>query len=275
MLSTLVDNFNDNITGSQWGNYYGGVSEVGGRARVPCTNDYAGYQSAYQWTLANSSVYVQVPTVPGASTSTDAYCAVLVNSPTTGTRIGFTIKPVTNVLRMQNDVGYFDASAVEIAYSATNHRWLRIREDGTNVYWDTAPDGSTWTNRRTLASPGWIATSIDTCALDLSAHRDGGTGDYAEYDYCNTLSDANTFFGSAALASDGTLTSNAVHTAIATGTLTGDSALTVGTWLSAHATASLTGDSSLAASFGSTVGSDMTADVGLPVGRWRVGGPWR
>lgn len=30
------------------------------------------------------------------------------------------------------------------AYNATSHRWWRIREAGGTVYWETSPDGSTW-----------------------------------------------------------------------------------------------------------------------------------
>jgi hypothetical protein len=188
-LSALVDNFNDGVIGPDWGNSYGGVTETGGRARVPCTTGFAGLQTAYSWTMAGASLFVKVASVPAASTATEAYCGVLVNGDASGTRIGFTIKAVGNLLRMQNDTGYFDATAVEITYDPVNHAFLRLREDGTNVYWDTSPDGSTWTNQRTLASPAWIATALDVCALDLSAHRDAGTADYAEYDLFNTLSD--------------------------------------------------------------------------------------
>src|SRR5690606_32997647 len=53
------------------------------------------------------------------------------------------------------------------------------------VLWDTSPDGITWTNRRTITTPAWVTTGIDTVALDMSAHRDVGTADYAEYDNFN------------------------------------------------------------------------------------------
>jgi hypothetical protein len=42
-----------------------------------------------------------------------------------------------------------------INYSATDHAWLRIREDSGTIYWDTAPDSGgspgTWTNRHSVA----------------------------------------------------------------------------------------------------------------------------
>ncbi|WP_372344730.1 hypothetical protein [Streptomyces sp. KL116D] len=231
-LSTLVDNFNDGVIGPNWGNAYGGVSEVGGRARVPCTTGYAGYQTAYSWTMAGATFYVAVLTVPAVSTATEAYASVFVNAPdiaTSGIRVGFVINAVTGQLKMSSETGYFDAAAVTITYSATTHKFLRLREDGTNVYWDTSPDATTWTNRRTLATPGWVTASVDQCALDLSAHRDAGTSDYAEYDFFNTLSNGAVFTGTATGSAQSAATATGVRTAV--GTATG----------SAQATATATG----------------------------------
>lgn len=246
-LSSLVDNFNDGTIGPDWGNSYGGTYESGGTAHVPCTTGFAGLQTAYAWTFAGASFFVQVPAVPAASTATEAYCGVLVNGDASGTRIGFTIKAVGNLLRMQSDSGYFDAGAVEITYDPVNHAFLRLREDGTNVYWDTSPDGSTWTNRRTLASPAWVATAIDVCALDLSAHRDAGTNDEAQYDLFNTLSNGAVYTASADLTAETTLGAAAVLSAHAAADLSSDTVLTAEPTLSAHAAADLTAESDLMA----------------------------
>ncbi|MGW5638734.1 hypothetical protein [Streptomyces sp. NPDC003832] len=217
-LSTLTDNFNDNVIGPNWGNSYGGVTESGGQAHVPCATGYAGYQTAYSWTLAGATFYVAVTAVPAASTATEAYTSVFVNAPdiaTSGTRIGFVINTVTGQLRCKSDTGYYDAGAVDLTYNATTHKFVRLREDGTNVYWDTSPDGTTWTNRRTLATPAWVTASVDTCALDLSAHRDVGVADEATYDLFNTLSDGAVYTGAAAGSAESAAT--AAGTLAATG----------------------------------------------------------
>jgi hypothetical protein len=220
-LSTLVDNFNDGVVGPDWGNSYGGVTETGGKARVPCTASYAGYQTAYSWTLAGASFYVAVVTVPAASTATEAYASVFVNAPdiaTSGVRVGFVINTVTGQLKFSSETGYFDAAAVSVTYSAATHAFLRLREDGTNVYWDTSPDGSTWTTRRTLATPAWVTASVDTCALDLSAHRDAGTSDIAEYDQFNTLANGAVFTGTAAGSAQSTAAVTGTRTAVGAAT---------------------------------------------------------
>lgn len=249
-LSTLVDNFNDGTIGANWGNSYGGVTESAGKAHVPCTTSYAGYQTAYSWTLAGAAFYVAVTTVPAASTATEAYASVFVNAPdiaTSGVRIGFVINTVTGLLKFSSETAYFDAGATTVTYSAVTHKFLRLRETGGNVLWDTSPDGTTWTNRRTLATPAWVTASVDTCALDLSAHRDAGTNDEAQYDLFNTLADGAVFTASAALTAESALTAAAQLSAHADAALTAESSLTAAARLSAHADAALTGDSTLTA----------------------------
>lgn len=267
-LSTLVDNFNDSAIGPDWGDSYGGVSETGGRARVPlAAGVYAGYQTGRAWTMAGATVYLKTPTLPAVSTGTDVGVHFMVTSATEGTGIGFKINRVTGMLRMQSNVDYFDAGAVEIAYSAVNHLWLRLREDGTNAYWDTSPDGTAWTNRRTLATPAWVTAAVDTCALDLFCYRDAGTTDYAEYDNVNTLSDGAVFTATANLSAESSLTAAALLSAHATATLTGDTTLAAPILLSAHTSADLTGQSDLAAEF--AIGSGLPEEVaGLAAGDW-------
>ncbi|MEU9333144.1 hypothetical protein AB0D49_08260 [Streptomyces sp. NPDC048290] len=264
-LSDLVDNFNDGTIGPDWGNSYGGVSESGGVAHVPCTTGFAGLQTAYAWTFAGSSFFVKITSVPDGTGATEAYCGVLVNGDGAGTRIGFTIKAVGDLLRMQSDSGYFDPDAVEIAHDPVAHAFLRLHEDGTNVYWDTSPDGSTWTNRRTATSPAWIAAAVDTCALDLSAHRDAGTPDDAQYDLFNTLSNGDVIPAAATLSAQTSLTATPSAAAHATAPLSATSTLSAPTALSARAGALLTGQATLTADATDT---DLPEVASLTAGDW-------
>lgn len=275
-LSTLVDNFNDNSIGPNWGDSYGGVSETGGRARVPLVADtYAGYQTGRAWTMAGATVYLKTPTLPAVSTGTDVGVHFMVTSATDGTAIGFKINRVTSMLRMQSNVDYFDAGAVEIAYSAVNHLWLRLREDGTNVYWDTSPDGSAWTNRRTLATPAWVTAAVDTCALDLFCYRDAGTTDFAEYDNVNTLSDGAVFTASATLTAESALTATAAPVTVVTADLTADASLTAAAAITAMASADLTAQADLTADTAGADTNDVDILIGKPRSGWAVSGPWR
>ncbi|MCX4232020.1 hypothetical protein [Streptomyces ortus] len=275
-LSSLVDNFNDNIIGPEWGDSYGGVTETGGRARIPLVAaTYAGYQTGRAWTFAGAAVYLKLVTRPVASIGTDVSVNFLVTSNVDGTSIGFKYNAVTNVLRMQSNVAYFDGAAVEIAYNATTHLWLRLRETGGNVLWDTSPDGTTWTNRRTLATPAWVTSSVDTTALDLYGYRNTGTTDYAEFDNVNTLSDGAVWTATAALTADSTQTAAATAITVVGAGLTADAALGSAAVLTAHADAVLDADSNLSADLSGADQSDVDTLVGRAHSGWAVSGPWR
>ncbi|MFJ2292099.1 hypothetical protein ACIOG7_10360 [Streptomyces sp. NPDC087894] len=192
-VSTLIDNFNDNTLNEDlWDYSYGTHSEVGGRARVGCEVTYAGYGSLPIWHLADSSIYAQVPTLPAAGGGAEVYANFTVLSGIEGTYAGIYFNRITNKLRFNSNVDYWDGSAVEIDYSATDHQWVRIRQAGASLYWDTSPDGSTWTTRRTLATaPSW--TRYQGLQVALEAHRDAGTPDFAEFDNVNTLTPTVTY----------------------------------------------------------------------------------
>jgi hypothetical protein len=251
-LSTLVDNFNSGTLGPDWGNSYGGTAIVGGRVRVPCTTGYAGCQTGYAWSLAGASFYVQVPTAPAAGGATvEAYFAVTVQGSAAGTRVGFSMNAVTGKLRLVSETDYWDDAAVELTYDPVTHLWLRMREDGTNLYWDTSPNGTTWTNHRTLATPAWITADANACALDMSAHRDAGTADYAAFDLFNTTANGAVWTAAATLAAQTTLTATGRISARAAASLSGDSSLTATPTISARATAALAGQATLIADAGS------------------------
>jgi hypothetical protein len=262
-LSTLVDNFNSGTLGPEWGNSYGGTAVVGGRARVPCTTGYAGCQTGYAWTLTGATLFVQVPTAPAAAGATEAYFAVTVQGATAGTRVGFSMNAVTGLLRCVSETDYWDDAAVEVTYDPVAHLFLRLREDGTNLYWDTSPDGSTWTNRRTLATPAWIGADAEACALDMSAHRDAGTADFAEFDLVNTLSNGAVWTASAALSAQTTLGAAAMVAAHAAADLAAACGLTAAPVLSAHASAALSGQATLTADAAS---SEIPEVAGLAAG---------
>ncbi|WP_432130635.1 hypothetical protein [Streptomyces tendae] len=276
LLTTLQDNFNDGVIGPNWGDSYGGVTETGGQARVPLVaGAYAGYQTGRAWTLAGASIYLKTPVLPAASTGTDVGVHFMITSPVEGTAIGFKINRVTAKLRMQSNVDYFDAAAVEITYDATNHLWLRLREDGTNVYWDTSPNGSTWTNRRTLATPAWITAAVDTCAVDLFCFRDAGVTDFAAYDNVNTLSDGAvvTATGSGSMTTAATGTPKRTATGTGVGTL--DSDTTAAASAIYHATGAGSLDTDATATAGGTDRNDVDFLLGRPHSGWVVSPPWR
>lgn len=181
-LAMLGDDFDDDRANSTlWPASYNGVTEVGGRARVPCTAGvYSGYKTNPEWKLAGSQTAVKLCTIPAAGGGSDVWASVWVNGTPDGTRLGFQCSPVTGTLRCESAVGYVDPSPTVLTYSPIDHAWLRIRETAGTVYWETSADGFTWTVRRSLATPSWV--TAQQVALSLESHRDAGPSDYAEFD---------------------------------------------------------------------------------------------
>ncbi|MFI8297280.1 LamG-like jellyroll fold domain-containing protein [Streptomyces nigra] len=182
-LEMLSDDFDDNrISSTLWPNSYGGVSEVGGRARVPLpAGSSSGYQSAREWTLVGSKLTAKLATIPAAGGSSSAFCSMYINSTTSGTRLGWRYNALTGVLSAESQTGFFDGSAVSLTYSPFSHMWLRIRESGGTVFFETSSTGATWTVRRSLATPAWVTSQ--TVAVEITGARTGGVTDYAEWDF--------------------------------------------------------------------------------------------
>lgn len=194
LLATLADDFNDNTANATlWANNFGTVSEVGGRARVNCDTGYNAYSSAKIYTLQGSQATVRVYPPAAGGATTEAWAQVLVLSGTAGTDAGFEISALSGNLSCFNRTGYFDPTATVITYDASAHAFLRLREAGGTLYWDTSGNGRVWTNRKTVTSPAWVSGT--THEYQLIAHRNSGTNDYAEYDNVNIPMGARVWTG--------------------------------------------------------------------------------
>ncbi|MFD0353498.1 hypothetical protein ACFVHW_07075 [Streptomyces sp. NPDC127110] len=251
LFGTLQDDFNDGSldTAVRWSGSYGDPDEAGGRGRVPCTTGFAGLKSGSSYTLTGSGVFLRLyaPTPAGATT---AAASVLVLSSTGGTDAGFIVDPAQNAVGLYSRVGYADGAAVFLSYSATDHAWLRLRETAGTLYWDTSPDGNTWTTRRTASTPAWAADT--DLAFLVEGHRDAGTPDHIELDYVNIPPGQTIAVG----------TANAVEAAQGLGRAK-TRALTA-------ATAAETAQALAAV----VTRLDVTLTLGAPSTEWEVSAPW-
>lgn len=183
----LRDNFNDNsVDPVKWPNNYNTVgslpTETGGRARVDCDTGFSGYASDTTYTLENSSARCRV-FPPAAGGGTEVWAQLLVTSSTSGTDAVMEVDVASGELTMANRAGFSDPGAAVIPYDPVDHAWCRIREAGGTLFFDTSADGITWTNRHSDTSPAWVSdTDIE---MQMLAHRDAGTADFAEFDSFN------------------------------------------------------------------------------------------
>ncbi|MFE5368195.1 hypothetical protein [Streptomyces mirabilis] len=255
-LSSFTDSFDDNFTDpALWPNSFGTYTETGGRARVTCDTGFNAYSSALTYRLAESSMFLRVYPPAAGGATTEAWTQILIKQQTNGTDIGFEISPLSGNLTMFSRTGFFDPGAVAIPYDPAAHVWLRIRETGGTVYWDTSPDTLTWTNQRTLASPTWV--NDPNLEYQLIAHRSDGTADYAEFDNVNTppvitTGDAAATFTATATAAGSVGTSSSASLAATATTSTAGTTAAVGS-AAAAGTASITAAGTVSATGAATL----------------------
>jgi endoglucanase len=174
---------------------YGTVTLVGGRARIACATDYEALATTYTYTLVGSSVFAQIfPAAVSGATATASF-QMIVEGATAGNRIAIEVNTFAGTISFFSQLAYVDNNAITITYSATTHAWVRLRESGGTVFWETSPDGTTWTNRRTTnaGTPTWM-TATSNESLFFLAHRNSGTTNFSEVDNVNVSGVASTGF---------------------------------------------------------------------------------
>ena len=142
-LETLVERFSI-ADSSVWDyNSPGNISVVAGKLRIKTSSSYYTLYSKFEYRLRDSFAYLEVD--PARTGTQDTYVLF-----TYGTnRVGFRVS--AGGLGMIETVSGTD-SVTTIAYDPVQHRWLRFGMVGTTLTWQTSPDGSSWTVRRTKAT---------------------------------------------------------------------------------------------------------------------------
>lgn len=186
--SSHADDFNDNVFDwVKWPNSYGAVDEVGTRGRLPCTTGYSGIATQAKYSFDQVFAQLFPPALAGATS--ECYLSFLVqsakqNTAVPGTDIGTYIDRVGGTINFINWVGFFDPDTVTITYDPVAHAWVRMRMLSGQLLWETAPDGATWTIRRTLETPpAWLINT--DMQLFFECHRSDGTANFAEVDNFN------------------------------------------------------------------------------------------
>lgn len=185
-FQTLQDNFNTNTRdSSKWNQFASGstsISQNNGLLLIAMptnanSSSYAFYDSVNAFSLVDSYAYVQIVQIYNTSTTADMVYRIELDA----TRwIRWVIEE--NIIYAQYRNGGGQTTLYSVAFSYTTHRYIRLRETGGTVYWETSPDAITWTTRATLATPTFVSsndlylylegscyenvTNAGTCAFD-------------------------------------------------------------------------------------------------------------
>ncbi len=154
-IESLTDDFatQDN---AKW-MYAGTASVSAGQLQLVPTSGYANKViSTGTFDLTGSAVTVQLVSAPLGNGTIGSFVKAIAQ--VNVNEVWFLVEG--GVLYMGETVNS-SQSTTSVTYSATDHLWLRIRHDGTSLLWETSPDATAWTTRRTKA-PGrsWDAVNL-------------------------------------------------------------------------------------------------------------------
>ena len=159
----LVDDFDGTL--ALWPNSYGDYLLQAGDSRVRVEHT-AGYSMLYSdyVSLVGKAFVANVEHAAPAATR-EVYMAAEVDF-ATGNYVCFSQHGGTLYMR---HVRLGVETEASVPYDGTSMRWLRLRESSGSFYWDTSPDGVTWTQRYTFTS----ILNVSSVTLGI------GAGDWA------------------------------------------------------------------------------------------------
>lgn len=166
VIDSWSDAFDDGVvnTDARWSSSYidatnAPVTESGGAVRIdlPASfasgSAYSGLFSTHPTRLSETTLHAEISGMPVQSNS-EGYFGVWQYSGDTAAKLDV----LHGTLRFRKRVAGTETSVSTIAYNATDHRYLRFRHTGTTVYWESSPDGTTWSTLESDAT-GFIDTT--------------------------------------------------------------------------------------------------------------------
>lgn len=150
-FNQLTDTFQTkNLTKWSW---LSGAGVAGGQLTLDCNSSSSGQiVTPIPWSLLSFSTSIELIQVPAVGLGTTETLFQLVNSTADANHfgVGFRVNNGQLICRYVL-AGSWTNAVTPISYSATAHQWLRLRESGGTVLWETSPDYQTWTTRASMA----------------------------------------------------------------------------------------------------------------------------
>jgi hypothetical protein len=169
----LTDNFSDGLQGEQW--YWSNdpgatISEVNGQGVVALPSGmlgsvYAAFQAKRLYDFRSDAVTVEVAQVANALTEARTFLVLAYDN--------------QNYIELSQRQGQLSSVTVingvtqtlsTLSYDPIAHRFWSLRDDGTNTYWETSPNGSAWTIR--AQTPTASLFPVSSIRVDVGASLD-------------------------------------------------------------------------------------------------------
>lgn len=141
--SSLVDNFAVNDIATLFPATIGTVTWSSGQVTIQADTSYSSALGTSQfYDITSSSLYLKIAPYQATSAQTSVQ---LVSQAASNNNFFFGLSGTNfNVSKVINGT---QTSIFNVAYNATTMAWWRVREASGVLFFDTAPDGTTWTNQ--------------------------------------------------------------------------------------------------------------------------------
>jgi hypothetical protein len=147
--STVMDDFPGTAFDPQWDTWndnHTTIAVTGGGAVITTDGTsgvWAGFQTKHLLNLVGDSFYADASNVEQESGFVSWLDALVPGDGTT--YLEFSVE--ANTLYLLQTINGTNVNQKTLTYDPVAHRYWRFRVDGTTAYWDTSPDGVTWTQR--------------------------------------------------------------------------------------------------------------------------------
>lgn len=164
-LSQLRDDFANNTVDPVWGasggSGSGTFSETGGQAVCALPSSTAGshaalYRTSGTYDLTGDSFYWNI----AAMVSTGVAATALLQLLSLDGLGQLYWRQVSGTLTARKTVAGVDTQLFTVTWNAATHKYLRIRESGGTIFFDSSTDGITWTNRASIVGLPFDITQL-------------------------------------------------------------------------------------------------------------------
>ncbi len=185
-MQSLTETFNANVINpTVWGTYSGTPEVAGGQFTSTIESgaaNYNGIQSVVPYDMTGSFVSSELTNAGNqALVSLEVYPLWI----ETDANNGAFFLVSGNVLYVFTRIGGSNNNVNTVAYSATEHRFFRFKEEDGLLFWQVSPDCVTWTTRHSAATSGLFSVTAMTVILLGGVYASEVSGTSVTWDNVN------------------------------------------------------------------------------------------
>jgi hypothetical protein len=157
-IALLQDNFTPATSSPAWaGSRLTGsatLAQTGGQAVINLPSSVAGAHAAYWLTsgvydLTGDAFYWNIGTMVSTAVAASAFFQLA----TRDFSNQLFWRQLSNAITVRTVIAGVETQRFTATWSASTYKYLRIRESGGTVFWDSSTNGTSWTNRFSMANP--------------------------------------------------------------------------------------------------------------------------